>query len=606
MSISPVAGSRFVQSPPPAKPEKTYTVQRGDTIGKVAEQHKVSTQALIAKNPQVNNPDVLYPGDVLKIPEAKTSAAAGSSSLKGQGKLTAKPDAGSGDAAAKNESKGENKPGSQATSKAEPHVSVDANGKVTAGDKHTQTTKTTNAKGTERSSSESNSASVSIDPAKGAFSVSTGTGFTESVKTSKGVGVSFGFNANASVVSGLSTKDGVTTFTTSGDVSVGFKAGLDIKQAGFEYGYTQGIKSSFEVSMPEQAARNTPPGTVNPYTPDSMPTGTVIKIDGANYATNEFKASFKNIAVQTKVTDEQGTSVLVEKTDTSKVRVTAGPTQAINAYNGVGVEFDVAKLTLGRDDKLNTAQLKTAEFDLATPEGQAAYNDFLANGNLPADNGAGVSGVKTVEKMDFSSQSKLEAKLGPDGFNLGINLDGPKNTGNAVVTRYPDGTAEESFKVQYAGNVPLTITRKFGTDGKEIPAERRYAYTLQADDNTAQLLNAAHAGDVKQAKNGPVKAGQTVTLTYTAADMKALHAHAVQAYRANTFNMDLQSLVMRVGVGSQPDEAVSPEEFAIALARNLNGSDYQTGMRLFSISDGADGQIANRQFVKLPGKITVS
>lgn len=45
-----------------------YTVQRGDTLSQIAAQHGVSVQDLLAANPQVRNPDVIYSGQTLSIP----------------------------------------------------------------------------------------------------------------------------------------------------------------------------------------------------------------------------------------------------------------------------------------------------------------------------------------------------------------------------------------------------------------------------------------------------------------------------------------------------------------------------------------------------------
>lgn len=44
-----------------------YTVQWGDWLRKIAEKHGVSIEAIIAANPGIN-PNVIYPGQVLKIP----------------------------------------------------------------------------------------------------------------------------------------------------------------------------------------------------------------------------------------------------------------------------------------------------------------------------------------------------------------------------------------------------------------------------------------------------------------------------------------------------------------------------------------------------------
>jgi hypothetical protein len=329
-----------------------------------------------------------------------------------------------------------------------------------------------------------------------------------------------------------------------------------------------------------------------------MPTGTVVTLDGSHYSTNEFKATFKNLALATKITNEEGVSVAVEKTGANTVRVTAGPTEAIQAYNGVGVDFGVASVMLGRNDKLSGATLKTAEFDLSTPEGKAAYNDFLASGTLPKDNGKGVANVATIDKIDYSSQSQLGVKVGP----LDVTLGGAKNTGSRVVTTLPDGTASVSVDLQYSGNVPMNVTEKFDKDGKEILSERRYTYTLKADENSAQMLNAAITGDIQQAQNGPVKPGKTVTMQFTEDQMRAY------------MEMTQKATAAGMGGGSSLDMLVedydgkfinSPEDFALALGRNLNGGDYAQAERMFSISDAADGQYDDH-FTKVPGTFVVS
>ena len=53
-----------------------HTVQRGDTMWKLAVQYQVGTSEIIDANPQVANPNLIYPGDVLTIPETDASVRA--------------------------------------------------------------------------------------------------------------------------------------------------------------------------------------------------------------------------------------------------------------------------------------------------------------------------------------------------------------------------------------------------------------------------------------------------------------------------------------------------------------------------------------------------
>ena len=50
-----------------------YSVVRGDCLWKIAQAHGVSLSALIAANPQIKNPDLIYPGDKVTIPAGGTS-----------------------------------------------------------------------------------------------------------------------------------------------------------------------------------------------------------------------------------------------------------------------------------------------------------------------------------------------------------------------------------------------------------------------------------------------------------------------------------------------------------------------------------------------------
>lgn len=73
-----VPGLEYITSPcfPPAEPPapapepepKTYKVKKGDTLTKIAKAHKVTLKKLIAANPQIKNPDLIHPGEIINIP----------------------------------------------------------------------------------------------------------------------------------------------------------------------------------------------------------------------------------------------------------------------------------------------------------------------------------------------------------------------------------------------------------------------------------------------------------------------------------------------------------------------------------------------------------
>jgi hypothetical protein len=453
----------------------------------------------------------------------------------------------------------------------------------------------TAATGAQTTTSTTGSTTAVITP--DAVSATVKGGFSTEVTNAKGYGVSFGVNAEASVVADRKTENGVTTFTVESEASVTVEGGVNTPQAGLTVAHSEGLRGSYSVAMPEAAAQGVNPGAVNPYDPSSMPTGTVITMSGEQFSSNEFEATFRNLAVATKVEEASGVSVAIEKTGENTVRVTAGPTQAVEAYNSVGVDFGIASAALGRTDNLDTATLKTAEFDLSTSEGQAAYNEFLTAGTLPSTNGTGVSDVATVETIDYSSESSLDVSLGP----IDLSFKGAKNTGNSVVTTYPDGTKDVTVALDYSENVPMQLTRRYDAQGNELLSERRYSYELTADENTAQLLNASLTGDVNQASSGPVEPGKTVTLTFTEAQMREYMQMTQRASDAGFGSNDLDALVKDY----DGRFINSPEDFAVSLARNLGGTEYGSAERMFRISDAADGEFGGR-FTAIPATVTVN
>ncbi|MGE4485651.1 MAG: SafA/ExsA family spore coat assembly protein [Oscillospiraceae bacterium] len=56
-----------------ASAASTYTVKSGDSMWKIAVKYQVGVSEIISANPQIKNPNLIYPGDVLQIPAVDTS-----------------------------------------------------------------------------------------------------------------------------------------------------------------------------------------------------------------------------------------------------------------------------------------------------------------------------------------------------------------------------------------------------------------------------------------------------------------------------------------------------------------------------------------------------
>lgn len=54
--------------------QSTYTVKSGDSMWKIAVRHQIGLSEIIAANPQIRNPALIYPGQKLTIPTVTTTA----------------------------------------------------------------------------------------------------------------------------------------------------------------------------------------------------------------------------------------------------------------------------------------------------------------------------------------------------------------------------------------------------------------------------------------------------------------------------------------------------------------------------------------------------
>ncbi|MET0549085.1 MAG: XVIPCD domain-containing protein [Xanthomonas sp.] len=334
-----------------------------------------------------------------------------------------------------------------------------------------------------------------------------------------------------------------------------------------------GERGRYEVKLPGEATADAA-ARVNPFDPTTIPEGGRVRLDGQVFAKTSMEAAFRGFATSSERTDAAGMSYAVERLDADRVRVAVGPTQAVERLEALGLKTDIAQAMVGRQDALGQATMRTATFDLREPQAQAAYRDFLASGRLAA-NAPGVGDVQKVESLTMSSETRAQLGLGP----LKAELGGQRNTGENVRTTYADGSSSVVGKVQYAGNVPMTLTRQFDAAGNERLDARTYQFKFdQVDKNQAQLLNSVVAG--KAGADAPIKAGQDVTLGFSERQMDALRQQYQRA---------AQSSPMTAHEAADYAKQ-SPQDFAIGLARHIGSSKQGLSEQLFRVADRADGR----------------
>ena len=73
MITAALAGSLLVM---PAEAALTHTVVRGDTMWKIASRYQVGTSEVIQANPQISDPNLIYPGQKLTVPQVDSAVSA--------------------------------------------------------------------------------------------------------------------------------------------------------------------------------------------------------------------------------------------------------------------------------------------------------------------------------------------------------------------------------------------------------------------------------------------------------------------------------------------------------------------------------------------------
>ncbi|MGV3622729.1 MAG: hypothetical protein ACO1OB_18060 [Archangium sp.] len=220
--------------------------------------------------------------------------------------------------------------------------------------------------------------------------------------------------------------------------------------------------------------------------PLSLAEGESITTTTGEFEKNAGEISYGPLSIGSDTTKSEDYSVSVERTGESTVRVTVGPSEALERNLELGLSFgDVASVGLTGSTTVEHSKLASAEFDLATPEGKAAYDAFLANGTLPTSTGPGITDSYSEESLGTGQSLGASLKIGEvlnlehefwsedltytrrveDGVAT-ITAEGTSRSGNEFSVSYsenPDGSAKlESVSMDIssgtAGDATITLT----------------------------------------------------------------------------------------------------------------------------------------------------
>ncbi|WNG17938.1 hypothetical protein [Cystobacter fuscus] len=121
-------------------------------------------------------------------------------------------------------------------------------------------------------------------------------------------------------------------------------------------------------------------------------------------------------------------------------------------------------------------KLHTAEFDLSSKDGRAAFDKYASSGELPFKDGNGVSGAAKLEKLDLSSKSTLEAVLGPLKGSVDVV---PESNSSIVETTHPDGSKDASLELKRSNGHELNYERHIDAHGKEDYSKQKFSLFMK-------------------------------------------------------------------------------------------------------------------------------
>lgn len=280
------------------------------------------------------------------------------------------------------------------------------------------------------------------------------------------------FGTTASVEGEVEQSGGYTTAKMTGTVEVNLGGEVDVGRVGFGANVTTGVRTTYELKMSDADFARYQNGelpTPDPYNPSTMPVGSSVLTQSTEFQGTNFEASYNVLKGETGVEESESLSTLTEKTGENTVRVTIGPSEAIENSFQLGLDFGAASVHVGNTTSLENSSMKTAEFDLSTPEGQAAYNLFLTEGVMPSENGAGISGVATVERLDYESVTSVGGSLGP----LTGSIDIASSETSIVKTTYGDGSYDLVTDAKLHAGSPVHLEQHFNADGTEDLSQQK-------------------------------------------------------------------------------------------------------------------------------------
>jgi hypothetical protein len=271
-------------------------------------------------------------------------------------------------------------------------------------------------------------------------------------------------------------------------------AGVENPRAGGSLSGYLGESSTFEVTVSPDAAEaiehgDRPPP--NPVDPRTIREGESVQLSEEFYAGHGLEAEYR--ALQAELGYEEGRRVSsgIARVDPSTIRIYVGDEDFVRQALSLGLGVDGASISIGGEEELSSGKLHSIDVDITTPEGWAAYQQFLTTGRLPT--GAGTSRPTSSDTLSYTDEARLEVELG--NVTLGGQLG--DSEGHVTETTLPDGSVETVRSARY-NDVGIAIHERPGEDTYSLLLEGADASLIEAfQEFTGQAPDAPENGNLR-------------------------------------------------------------------------------------------------------------
>lgn len=404
------------------------------------------------------------------------------------------------------------------------------------------------------------------------------------------------------------TPDGTEQVALTVEAEVSSSAGVEVSPGNWTFGTekTTGVREQYQVmGSPEAIDSIEASGEMpDPFNPETLPEGVTVLITSESFSGQGGTVGYGTLRSELGYTESDGMALSAQSLGDGNVRVTAGPTQAVQTEGFLGFQGGPARFGLNSESEERLSTMVSADFDTNTPEGQRAYRDFLRTGELPQESPPHVTNVQNIVQGDASAVTGGEASL----FGIGFSVDGMEMEEQARVSTNP-ATQQQQLE-QYIRNGDTAGHMAVSRDAQGNPTgEPAYTFMIEdVDSEYARLALYADSGNPDVSMEG----NQNIQLKMTGQDLMGLRDSALISVGQDMDPPVTDPREVEAWISEHPDEpalltadplvsglatAQSPEAAATAIVRHGdNGAEVTQTLKDLYDATG----------IQTPGEVTAT